>query len=1212
MRGIKYKKQFLIYLVSFFFCFAILSGFFMAMDLLLEQSMIGDINRKHLSDLALYRGIVINTMDSILEDLQVLETMGSVNTYINSGFNNEEGVISSFLSFGAAKKKYDQIRLLDLEGFERVRINNESGIITSTAPENLQNKKDRYYFKDTLALTKGEVFISRLDLNIENSRIEKPLNPMIRFSKPLYGNRGNLAAVLIVNYSARELLDRISQSQQIREGTSFMLLNKEGYWLLNTEDHNLEWGFMYEDSDRRFGEYFKEEWQQIQKEQQGLIRGEKGLFSFMPISTETYGSELSSQRLMDWTALYHVKPEYLSVQTRGIRNKFLLLYILMALSLAAVFLVLYKRKIHGEVYKNEISDLYDNAPVGYYSLDRNLIITRMNQTALNWLRYSEEDVIHKKSIYDLLADNSLELFRKAQELFQSRGIIKDFSLDFIRKDGTVLPVQISANRIYDETGNVIFGRTVLVDATERKELHNSLIKAKLEAEQSNEAKSRFLANMSHEIRTPLNGIIGLSGIASEKDISDYARETFRKVHNLGVSLLELINDILDLTKIQADKLLIEEREFDLDDFIHSVKERMADTIFGKGLEFMIDYSASLPRILIGDPYRIGQILNNLIGNAVKFTEKGEIHLRIREVERIESDVVLEFTVSDTGIGIREEVLPGLFEEFIQADSSTTRKYSGTGLGLSICRHLTEAMGGTIQASSTWNVGSDFSFRLKLKMGDSEKSLSSSVPEFLKQKRILLVEDNSRVAESIGNLLSSMNFTFDIACSSQDALEAVKKAIPTDPFDILIIDCRMEGIDGIETGTRISRDPDIIRKPAVLFMGAGTDMEELAERAEKTGLLNFTAKPVTASNLLDSILALTLPDFQSQITKWKRGDEGDFLSGKRILLVEDNLINKEIAAEILNTSGADLIYADNGADAVRMVIQERQVPDLILMDIQMPIMNGYEATRRIREYYSPGQIPIIAITAHAFLEEQEKSLQAGMNAHLSKPFLPEDLKKLLKEFLSSEKDSHSGDDRREKWQEKKSSPHEGIDWQRGLAGVNGNARLYSKLLSRFYQEYGSLITAGIEGFREENLMNQLHNLISTSGSLGFSELNDITKRFEGMLKTGRSAQEAQNLLEEMRESLKRAFSRIRERESQEVPDSRMSDPESPENQREVLLAILRQAEARDAGIIRYFDTSFHWDPSVIPESHVRKLEEYILNFEFKNIVNLIGSIKREFV
>ena len=553
-----------------------------------------------------------------------MESMSCIRNYVNSGFTDREIVVQSFKSFSSSKRNYDQIRLLGLDGQELIRVDNNSGIISSIPVKDLQLKKPRYYFQESLALEKGEIFISRLDLNVENNVIQNPINPMIRFSSPIFDDKRVMRAVLVVNYKAQELLNRISSSQLIHDGSNFMLLNKEGFWLLNRDNPGREWGFMYNRQEDNFSSMFAVEWEAVQDETKGIIHSEDGLFTFQRIATGSYSTGSSENRLGDWIVLFHMEPDRLSGVTGRSRLTILLFLLTLLIALGIIFYILYRKNIHAVAYKKEISDLYDNAPVGYFSLNRSLIFTRINRTALDWLGYSEEEMLNRKSIYDVLALSSVESFRKGAAIFEDRGGIDDLSLTLVKKDGTEFPVQISANRKYDENGDIVFGRTVLIDASERQKLLENLIAAKLEAEQSNAAKSRFLANMSHEIRTPLNGIIGLSGIALEKSISDYSRETFRKVHNLGVSLLVLINDILDLTKIQADRLVIEEREFDLDEFIQSVKERMSDAIFEKGLEFLIDYSANLPRMLIGDSYRIGQILNNLIGNAAKFTEKGEI------------------------------------------------------------------------------------------------------------------------------------------------------------------------------------------------------------------------------------------------------------------------------------------------------------------------------------------------------------------------------------------------------------------------------------------------------------------------------------------------------------------------------------------------------------------------------------------------------------
>ena len=580
-----------------------------------------------------------------------------------------------------------------------------------------------------------------------------------------------------------------------------------------------------------------------------------------------------------------------------------------------------------------------------------------------------------------------------------------------------------------------------------------LVAANQRAEEATAMKSMFLANMSHEIRTPMNAVIGMAYLALKTPLSEKQRDYVNKIHNAGTSLLGVINDILDFSKIEAGRLDIEAVDFRLDDVIASVTSITAQKAQDKGLEFLVDVADSVPQTLVGDPLRLGQVIANLINNAIKFTEQGEVYLTAELLEQVGERATLGFSVMDTGIGMTPDQAARLFQPFSQADASTTRKHGGTGLGLTICRRLVELMGGEIWLESEPGDGSTFLFTVSVGVS-SGVARSRVAPEQLRAVSALVVDDNAAARDILVHALVGVCARVDAVSSGEEAIAAVRQHDSDRPYDVIFMDWRMPGMDGIQATRLIKEDPSLTTRPAVVLVTA-FGREEVREEAERIQMDGYLLKPVTASMLFDILVALFAGAGEDRTALAPVGDRhADRLRGLRVLLAEDNEINQQIAVELLEGVGATVEVANDGVDAVRKLLSQPIPPnyDVVLMDLQMPEMDGYQATREIRSDPRFASFPIVAMTAHATIEERQKCLDAGMNGHVSKPIDPSSLFDTLERFAAPTVKGPAVpplEPARPAVADADELPDvPGLNAAEGLSRVNGNKKLYRKLLRQF--------------------------------------------------------------------------------------------------------------------------------------------------------------------
>ena len=853
------------------------------------------------------------------------------------------------------------------------------------------------------------------------------------------------------------------------------------------------------------------------------------------------------------------------------------------------------------------------AHAGYaiVATDNHGTITLFNPAAEAMLGYRAEEVIGRRSV-DVIHDHD--------ELPARTGLALPGDADkgdtdewiFVRKDGSRLPVLLTLSTLRGEDGEIIGHLRIAVDLTERKSKEQQLHQAMSAAESANRYKSDFLANMSHEIRTPMNAILGMVYLLEKSELPPAAQDMARKINSSARSLLAIINDVLDFSKIEAGRIELENESFDLGEVLENMAALMSSAVGTKPVEMVVSPPPPGARCLKGDALRLGQVLINLVGNAIKFTERGEVMLSVRRLKTSAAGKVsLEFSVRDTGIGIPKEKQDLIFSAFNQVDTSTTRNFGGSGLGLTISRRLVNLMGGELRVDSEPGRGSEFSFVVSFEL---DESLGPEDGRELPHQ-VLVADDHDLARANLVAIIQSFGWSVQAVESGAAAIAAAahdagEHSDPANRYDIILLDWQMPHVDGLAAAEAIRRQASAQRQPIIIMVTAHE--RKLLEQNLKGDVIDAVlTKPATASTLFNVIMDSLAKRGRHTGPRKHGSRNSQRLRGLHLLVVDDSDINREVAQRILESEGALVELASDGRDALDCIASGPGRFHVILMDVQMPEMDGYEATRRIRQIPAMAHLPVVALTAGAFKRQQDAALAAGMNAFVAKPFEVDELVDVIVRLSPTHSipatalelliESTDNDDGIPIVADEEGPDPQLLDVQRGLAYWREEAP-YRKYLSQFSRNYSHAaqeIGDHLHRGERDAAASYLHKMRGAAGSLALPTVASITAEIEAALHGSGDVSDLLNALQlVLRETLADIASYAGTPGAVDAAASE-NKPFAAENAsqlRQHLQALLQSLDSDDPAQIEPKLTPLN---GLVPPERLRKLQKYIDEFDFRS-------------
>lgn len=1162
----------------------------------IEQLAYSSLNSKY--------ELLTNDIDSKKRDLRFLHNTPAIQGIINASQSNNrtkenewrQQLSSVFKSYVESNQDILQVRFIGKanNGKELVRVDRHHGRIYVYPRGKLQEKGNRQYFTSSAKLAPNEIYISEIDLNIEHGKFEYPYILTYRLAEAVFDKDNQFFGTVIINVNAKYIIEVLSEKA----------FNSENFYLIDSENNIISSPENF--NGKTFSAIEKKQWNNAFESQKNNKK------SSIVINLKNLRENLNFTKTINLSRPSEGRRLILSIKVsidsinNTIKNDtlFASLVILMTLVIVLTITYSYQSYINGRLNfietKFEFEAIVNGSSDAIITMDKSGFILSWNQAARQIFGFGAK-AAKGSNIFNLLSIDD-ENFTQAmiQDAFNGDKI-KPLDITTTHQTGKKINISVTLSPIASESGKISGVASIMRDITKQKiiesqinnineslesqvlERTKELELAKNRAQDANKAKDRFVANISHEIRTPMNAIIGLAYLLSRQNLPNDSVDMAKKIHSSGKSLLRIINDILDFSKIEADKLEIESTPFLLSDVLDNLATIISTAAGDKNIELIIGPTPMNANFLIGDPLRLEQVLINLSSNAIKFTESGDVIIKTTLIDDNESESTIRFSITDTGPGIPPEKQKTIFNAFSQADSSITRNFGGTGLGLSICKKLIHQMGGDLQLRSTVGHGSEFYFELIFKHSRHE---APSLPQMAHQN-ILIADDHEIARTLLAKTVDSLGWSHNSVESGEKAVKVFSSVKDEgEKFDIILMDWRMPGVDGLEAASLIKAQAS--EHPPIVIMVTAHDKEKLKQEPNHALIDCVLTKPVTSSCLYNAVL--DIKNNRGEIQKKFALVHTKRLNQIHVLVVDDSQVNRDVAQSILEAEGAKVDIAENGYEAIKIMSAAPDIYDIVLMDIQMPKMDGYTATKEIRKTQSLKNIPIIALTAGAFQENKSEAIESGMNDYLSKPFDVEQLISTILRLTTNQPPTQKSNT---------------INFEKALI-IWKTHEEYAKQLITFTKNHegDADIIENLERKGEHSKGQEVcHKLKGAAGSLYLEDLAEQAKLTEQHFDNG--TYKETNPSTELRDILEQTIEAIHLFINGHPLDQQSPEPNSSYTSR---IAIDRMLEALESDSQKIIEDEMARCACEIQLTAYNDLTEHISNFDYEKARSLLLSLK----